>query len=167
VTKLRRSRYPLVALPPDLKVVRDPIATPRVGDLPRIREPADVARAHVCGAMADLPHEEMRVLCLDSQARVRHSVTVTTGLLNSSLIHVREVFAPAILARAAGIILVHNHPSGECTPSAEDKSVTRQMVEAGRLLDLPVYDHIIIGERLVADPKSGAAFFSFAHEGLI
>src|SRR3989442_1556272 len=80
------------------------------------------------------------------------------GIVNSSLIHPREVFRSAILAGAAGIIVAHNHPSGDPTPSADDRSVTRQMVEAGRLLDLPVYDHVILG---------GDTYMSFAEAGLL
>jgi DNA repair protein RadC len=76
---------------------------------------------------------------------------VTRGTLTSSLVHPREVFRAAILAGAAGIILVHNHPSGDPTPSADDRAVTRQMVDAGRLLGVPVYDHVILaGERYVS-----------------
>jgi DNA repair protein RadC len=66
-------------------------------------------------------------------------------------VHPREVFRAAIVEAAAGIVVVHNHPSGDPTPSIEDQSVTRQLVAAGRLLDLPVYDHIIIaGDRYVS-----------------
>jgi DNA repair protein RadC len=87
---------------------------------------------------------------------VLREVLVTRGLLNSSLVHPREVFRPAIAEAAAGIIVVHNHPSGDPTPSPEDRAVTRQLVEAGRLLDLPLYDHVIIaGDRWVSFGVSG------------
>jgi DNA repair protein RadC len=79
-------------------------------------------------------------------------------LLNSSLVHPREVFRAAIAEAAAGIIVVHNHPSGDPTPSAEDRSVTRQLVSAGQLLDVPLYDHVIIG---------GDRFVSFAATGIL
>jgi len=98
------------------------------------------------------------LLALDSQSQVLRDVLVTRGLLNSSLVHPREVFRPAIAEAAAGIIVVHNHPSGDPTPSAEDRAVTRQLVAAGQLLDLPVYDHVILG---------GDRFVSFAAEGLL
>jgi DNA repair protein RadC len=77
------------------------------------------------------------LLCLDTQSRVIGNApeVITRGLLNSSLVHPREVFCVAITAGAAGIILVHNHPSGDPTPSAEDRAITRQLVAAGRLLD--------------------------------
>jgi DNA repair protein RadC len=83
-------------------------------------------------------------------------VLVSRGLLNSSLVHPREVFRPAIAEAAAGIIVVHNHPSGDPTPSAEDRAVTRQLVAAGRLLDVPVYDHVILaGDRFVSFVATG------------
>ena len=118
--------------------------------LPRIREPEDVARLFQA-RLRDLQVEEFHLLALDSQSQVLREVLVTRGLLNSSLVHPREVFRAAIAEAAAGIIVVHNHPSGDPSPSAEDRTVTRQLVEAGRLLDLPLYDHVIIaGDRFVS-----------------
>jgi DNA repair protein RadC len=125
--------------------------------LPRIREPEDVVRLFE-GRLRDLQVEEFHLLALDSQSQVLREVLVTRGLLNSSLVHPREVFRPAIAEAAAGIIVVHNHPSGDPTPSAEDRSVTRQLVSAGQLLDLPLYDHVII---------AGDRFVSFAAAGLL
>jgi DNA repair protein RadC len=125
--------------------------------LPRIREPADVVRLF-SGRLRDLQVEEFHLLALDSQSQVLREVLITRGLLNSSLVHPREVFRAAIVEAAAGIIVVHNHPSGDPTPSAEDRAVTRQLAEAGRLLDLPLYDHVIIA----AD-----RFVSFATAGLL
>lgn len=123
----------------------------------RIREPDDVVRLFQ-GRLRDLAVEEFHLLALDSQSQVLREVLVTRGLLNSSLVHPREVFRPAIAEAAAGIIIVHNHPSGDPTPSAEDRAVTRQLVAAGRLLDLPVYDHVII---------AGDRHLSFATAGLL
>lgn len=118
--------------------------------VPRIREPEDVARLFQA-RLRDLLVEEFHLLALDSQSQVLREVLVTRGLLNSSLVHPREVFRAAIAEAAAGIIVVHNHPSGDPTPSAEDRAVTRQLAEAGRLLDLPLYDHVIIaGDRFVS-----------------
>lgn len=124
---------------------------------PRIREPEDVVRLFE-GRLRDLAVEEFHLLALDSQSQVLREVLVTRGLLNSSLVHPREVFRPAIAEAAAGIIVVHNHPSGDPTPSAEDRAVTRQLAAAGRLLDLPLYDHVII---------AGDRFVSFAAAGLL
>jgi DNA repair protein RadC len=125
--------------------------------LARVREPADVSRL-LGPRMRHLAVEEFHVLALDSQSRVQRDVLVSRGLLNSALVHPREVFRAAIAEAAAGIIVVHNHPSGDPTPSAEDRAVTRQLVEAGRLLDLPVYDHIIL---------AGDRFLSFVGAGLL
>ena len=102
--------------------------------------------------------EEFHVAVLDSQHRLERDITVTRGILNSSLVHPREVFRQAIAERAAAIIVVHNHPSGDPSPSSEDRSITRQLVAAGRLLDVPVHDHIII---------AGDRFLSFATAGLL
>ncbi len=125
--------------------------------LPRIRSPEDVARI-VGPRLRDLAVEEFHLLALDSQSQVTRDVLITRGLLNSSLVHPREVFRAAIAEAAAGIILVHNHPSGDATPSADDQAVTRQLVAAGELLDVPVYDHVIV---------AGDRFMSFATQGLL
>ena len=85
-----------------------------------------------CGcALRDLPHEEFHVLLLSTQNEVLRDLQVTRGTLDASLVHPREVFRPAIVEAAASVILVHNHPSGDPTPSAEDRAVTRQL-RAGR-----------------------------------
>jgi DNA repair protein RadC len=121
----------------------------------RIREPEDVVRI-LAPRLRDLAVEEFHLLALDSQSQVLREVLVTRGILNSSLVHPREVFRPAIAEAAAGIIVVHNHPSGDPTPSAQDREVTRQLVAAGQLLDLPVYDHVIVaGDRWVSFSQAG------------
>lgn len=122
---------------------------------PRIGDPADVVRI-MAPKLRDLAVEEFHLLALDTRSRVLKTVLVTRGLLDSSLVHPREVFRPAIAEAAAGIILVHNHPSGDPTPSAEDRGVTRQLAAAGRLLELPVLDHVIV---------AGDRWVSFATEG--
>jgi len=116
------------------------------------------SRVRKKAAKRDLQVEEFHLLALDSQSQVLREVLVTRGLLNSSLVHPREVFRAAIAEAAAGIIVVHNHPSGDPTPSAEDRAVTQQLSAAGRLLDLPLYDHVII---------AGDRFVSFACAGLL
>jgi DNA repair protein RadC len=122
-----------------------------------IRAPMDVY--HWCRpVLGNLLVEEFRVLALDAQNRITRDMLVTRGTLTGSLVHPREVFRLAIGEAAAGVIVVHNHPSGDPTPSPEDRSVTRQLVEAGRVLDVPVYDHVIVG---------GDGYFSFAEAGLL
>ena len=121
----------------------------------RIREPEDVVRLFDT-RLRDLQVEEFHLLALDSQSQVVREVLITRGLLNSSLVHPREVFRAAIAEAAAGIIVVHNHPSGDPTPSAEDRAATKQLVSAGRLLDIPLYDHVIIaGDRFVSLATAG------------
>ncbi len=122
-----------------------------------IRSPRDVYDLYA-GRLQDLPVEEFHVAVLDAQHRLERDVLVTRGILNSSLVHPREVFREAIAERAAALVLVHNHPSGDPTPSVDDRKVTDQLVAAGRLLDIPVHDHIIIGR---------GRYASFAEAGLL
>jgi DNA repair protein RadC len=85
-------------------------------------------------------------------------VTISEGTLDASIVHPRDVFREAILETASGILLIHNHPSGNSSPSEEDLRITKQLVEAGRLLGIKVYDHIIL---------AGEDYRSLADEGLI
>ena len=110
----------------------------------QIRSPADAATL-VSSEMAFLDHEELRVLCLDTKNHVVANIKLYQGTLNSSVVRVAEIFRPAITRNCAGIIICHNHPSGDPKPSPEDISVTRQLVEAARIFDIEFVDHIIIG----------------------
>ena len=110
-----------------------------------IRGPGDVF-ARVGPLLRDLRQEEFHALLLNTQHRVIRNVLVTRGILDASLIHPREVFRAAIVESAAGVILVHNHPSGDPSPSREDRVVTQQLVAAGSAVGIPVLDHVIIGE---------------------
>lgn len=110
-----------------------------------IRGPGDVF-ARVGPLLRDLRQEEFHALLLNTQHRVIRSVLVTRGILDAALIHPREVFRAAIVESAAGVILVHNHPSGDPSPSREDRVVTEQLVAAGSAVGIPVLDHVIIGE---------------------
>ena len=112
----------------------------------RIRSPADVF-GRLGPKLRDARQEEFWTLYLDTQSGVIRERCLTVGLLNSSLVHPREVFGPAISLRAASVILAHNHPSGDPEPSPEDIAVTCQLVESGRLLGIPVRDHVVIGDR--------------------
>ena len=106
----------------------------------------------------DLKQEVFKVILLDSANHPLRIVKISDVILNSSLVHPREVFYPAINEPAASIILMHNHPSGNPEPSSDDIQITRQIVEAGKILGIPVHDHIIIAiDR----------FTSFAEKGLI
>lgn len=91
-------------------------------------------------------------------------VNVSSGILDASLVHPREVFRAAVRAATAAVVLVHNHPSGDPTPSAEDIRITRQLVEAGRVLDIKVLDHVIIAKPVA---ERGRAFISLREEGIV
>ena len=112
---------------------------------PIIRNPADVAS--IMQSTTELLAEEHSfVLILSTKNKVNAIQELSIGSLNAAVIHPREVFKAAILSNGAAIILVHNHPSGDPTPSPEDISLTRALAEAGKLLDIPVLDHIIMGD---------------------
>jgi DNA repair protein RadC len=123
----------------------------------RIRGPADVF-ARCAPLLRDLPQEEFRVLLLNAQHAVFREVLVTRGILDASVVHPREVFRQAVAETAAAVILVHNHPSGDPSPSQEDRQVTRQLADAGRLLGIPVLDHVVVGD---------ARYVSFVEAGLL
>jgi DNA repair protein RadC len=122
-----------------------------------LSSPAEVYEAFA-PLMEDLRHEVFRVALLDAQNALLRDRVVSEGTLSASLVHAREVFKLAILESAASVILLHNHPSGDPTPSREDVRLTRQLVECGRLLELPVHDHVIIGRD---------RFASLAERGII
>ncbi len=112
----------------------------------QIRSPAD-AYSLVSSEMAFLDHEELRVLCLDTKNHVVANIKLYQGTLNSSVLRVAEVFRPAITRNCAGLIICHNHPSGDPKPSPEDEAVTLQLVEAAKLFDIDFVDHLIIGSK--------------------
>ncbi len=109
-----------------------------------IHSPKDAADL-VQFEMSALEQEELRVILLDTRNRVLDTVSVYRGSLNSSQVRVGELFKAAIRRNAAAIIAVHNHPSGDPTPSPDDIAVTRAIIQAGKLLDVEVLDHLIIG----------------------
>ena len=123
----------------------------REGDFPfaertQVSTPADVA-AVLQAYFADKDREEVVVLLLDSAHTVLGVSQVSVGGLAASIVEPRQVFKVAILANAAAIILAHAHPSGNPEPSREDIRITRQLVEAGKLLGIPLHDHIVIAEK--------------------
>jgi len=123
-----------------------------------VRSPADVAQL-MMAEMSHLVQEHFRVLYLDTRNQLLGSETVYVGSLNASHIRVGEVFRDAIKRNCAAIIVVHNHPSGDPTPSPEDVEVTRQLVAAGNLLDIEVLDHLVIGQqRFVSLRERGLGF---------
>ncbi len=127
-------------------------------ELPVIHCPADAASL-VLYEMGALEQEELRCLILDTRNRVFDTVSVYRGSLNSSQIRIGEIFKAAIRRSAAAIIVVHNHPSGDPTPSPDDVAVTRAIVQAGKLLDIDVLDHLVIGQgKFVSLKERGLGF---------
>lgn len=128
------------------------------GDIarPHIRTPADAANL-VMAEMKLLEREQLRLILLDTRNRVLEIPIIYIGNLNTSVIRVGELFAFALRANAAGMVVVHNHPSSNPTPSPEDIRVTERIVKAGELLDIDVMDHIVLG---------GNSFVSLKERGL-
>ena len=118
---------------------------------------SDVAN-HYLPLVRDLRKEVFKILLLNRANRLIKEVIISEGTLDASIVHPRDVFREALLEPAAGVILIHNHPSGNPTPSEEDLRVTKQLVDAGRLLGIRVYDHIIM---------AGETYRSLADDGLI
>lgn len=113
---------------------------------------------HFHSRLRDLGLEQLHAVLLDGKHRMMGDVLVSQGTLTSSPVHPREVFTQAIRRRAAAIILVHNHPSGDPSPSADDLEITRRLVQVGDLVGIHVLDHVIIGD---------GAFVSLADRGLL
>jgi len=103
--------------------------------------------------------EHFVVICLDTKNNVNALNTVSVGTLNSSLVHPREVFKAAILANSNALILSHNHPSGDPTPSREDVEITKRLAEAGKIMGIEVIDHVVIGE--------SGKYVSFKERGIL
>lgn len=113
---------------------------------PTITTPADAANV-VREEMRLLDRESFRVILLNTKNAFLKTCAVSLGSLNASIVEPREVFKEAISASAAGMILAHNHPSGDPTPSSEDIAITKRLIKAGELLGITVHDHIILGRR--------------------
>src|SRR5919205_754605 len=125
---------------------------------PQVRSPADLANL-LMPDMMFLEQEHLRVVLLNTKNQVLSAPEVYVGSLNTSVVRVAELFREAIRQNAAAVIVVHNHPSGDPTPSPEDVAVTRQIAEAGRLLDIDVLDHLVIGhQRYVSLKERGLGF---------
>lgn len=116
----------------------------------RVRTPEDVAG--ICNDLRELAQESFHVLLLNAKNILMNRHMVSLGIADASLVHPREVFRPAIVEGAHALVLVHNHPSGDPTPSAEDIRITRQLIETGKVTDIRVLDHIIIGRKTDSTP---------------
>ncbi|MFH1568823.1 MAG: DNA repair protein RadC [Gemmatimonadota bacterium] len=113
-----------------------------LGILPTITGPTDLL-PHIV-SIKDQPKEHFLVLYLNARNQVVHQEVISVGSLSSAIVHPREVYRPGIERGAASIVLCHNHPSADCTPSREDLELTRRLVQAGQLLGIEVLDHVIV-----------------------
>jgi DNA repair protein RadC len=127
-----------------------------ISQRPQITSPEHVKEL-VMEEMRFYDREHFKCLYLNRKNQVLGLETVSVGGLASSLVHPREVFKPAVKRSAAAVILIHNHPSGDPTPSAEDVNITKRLVESGKLLGIDVLDHIIIGDGRYVSLKSSNA----------
>lgn len=122
------------------------LAARRVRPGEAVLSPADVHR-HFHPRLRDAAHERFLVVLLDGRHRFLREVMVSQGTLTASLVHPREVFRAALREAAAAVLLVHNHPSGDPSPSREDVEITERLVRAGRILGVDVLDHVIVAEQ--------------------
>lgn len=158
--------------PAELKLaLNDPAAPPQVTalltilgtllvpeDKPQIKSPTDAA-ALLMLEMGHLEQEQLRVICVDTKNRVQAVKLVYQGNVNSAVIRVSEVLQPAIILNSPAFLLAHNHPSGDATPSPEDVSITRQILESARSHDIDLLDHLVIGQgRFVSLRERGLGF---------
>lgn len=125
---------------------------------PKINSPADAANL-LMAEMSLLEQEQLRVILLDTRNGVLKIPTIYVGSLNSTTMRVAEIFRPAIRENAAALIVVHNHPSHDPSPSPQDLTATRQMIQAGALLNISVLDHVIIGNPGYVSLKESGLLF--------
>jgi DNA repair protein RadC len=143
----------LAVLRAAIELGRRATSTPLVPGEP-VRDAASIY-AHFRGRLPQLDREMFLAVLLDGRNRLRAEVCVSEGTLTTALVHPREVFAPAIRDRAAALILVHNHPSGDPTPSSEDVALTERLRQVGEIVGIRVLDHVVVGQ---------GRFVSFAEE---
>ncbi len=138
--------------------------------LPVVREASSTelrtpeAAAQQMRELSNLAQECFVVLTLDTKYRLIDRHLVSFGILDACLVHPREVFRPAILDGAAAMVVCHNHPSGESTPSGADLKITRQLIEAAKILDIEILDHVIVGR---PGPANAAGFTSLRESGTV
>lgn len=128
------------------------------GDYKTITESAQAAVV-IRKLLLDQDREHFVVMCMDGKNTIIGISTVSIGSLTMAIVHPREVFKPAILMSAAGIIMAHNHPSGDPTPSPEDNELTRRLVKGSKLLGITILDHVIVGDK--------ACYYSYADTGTL
>jgi DNA repair protein RadC len=137
----------------------------RSADPAPLFDTAALVFGHLAPLTRGLAVEKVWVLCLNRKNRLLRLAEISSGTVSSSLVHPREVFREAIREGASSVICVHNHPSGDPTPSSEDRAVTRRLREAAHAVEIELHDHVIIGTP-AADP-AGLGYFSFRAAGLV
>ena len=138
------------------RLAREPLANQKI-DSPELVD-------QLLGSeMRMLRTEEMRAILLDTRYRLIRVEEISSGTVNESIAHPREIFRPAVIASAYAVIVVHNHPSGDPSPSQADHSLTRRLAEAAELMQIKLLDHLIIG----AKSNNGTGYFSFKEAGVL
>jgi len=148
---------------PDYRAVMEAFARYVADEHPRVETPelaADLLRPVLAGC----EQEEFHVLLLNTRNELVRDEQATIGLLDRTQIHPREVFRSAIRENCSRVLLVHNHPGGDPTPSAQDIAATRQLVEAGRIIGIEVLDHVVLGRRTASRSRD---WLSFRQENLL
>ena len=133
---------------------------PKLKETTNIKLTVPASVAEHCNDIADLAQESMQILTVDAKNKMIDRHMVTLGLVDSSLVHPREIFKRCIEDMAVAFIMLHNHPSGEVEPSAEDIRVTKQIKEASKIMDIQLLDHVILGKR-----NGEVKFFSMRETG--
>lgn len=130
----------------------------RIEDALQIKSPQD-AYEFLRVEMEDLEQEHLRVVSLTTKNRIISAPLIYQGSVHTTVVRIAEIFRPAIMDNASGLIIVHNHPSGDPTPSPEDAAITREIVKAGALLDIDVMDHLVVGRgKFVSLKERGLGF---------
>ena len=151
-TELARLREMTIRYRPSCSIEGEPVMIGRI-----ISSAADVAPA-LLTLLHDEPNEVFAILCLTTKLRVIAYHEVSRGTIDATLVHPREVFKAALLANAATIVVAHNHPSGDPTPSRDDLQITDRLIDAGRIMGITVADHVIVGD---------GRWFSFRDHGVL
>ena len=136
----------------------------KTGVRPAMKSPSAIA-SYMSEELWDSRQEEFYVLLLDCHLRLQRCVRITQGLLDRSIVHAREVFRPAIREACSSIILCHNHPSGDITPSEQDKQITEILCASGKIVGIRILDHIIVSSQVKGE--AAPAYFSFAENGIM
>jgi len=157
---MSRKRLPIPSVSVNLAL---PIMRETPTDAAEVRTPADCYR-ELSPLCAPLAQEAFFVITLNTKYRVIDRHLISLGILDACLVHPREVFRRAVMDCAAAVVLAHNHPSGDPSPSREDLKLTRQLIEAGRIMDIEILDHVIIGRPFDRNPQG---FTSLRESGLV